>query len=95
MTESGGVSQDGNGQRQTHKVLANVVASSTCIAAAVIVFNPLDCLRVRWQVEPRGGAPSLLAFAQRTIRTEGLVKGLWQPGLMANATAAAGWSFTS
>ena len=58
-------------------MLKNVGASAACIAAAVVVFNPLDCLRVRWQVEPPGGAPNLLAFAQRTIRTEGVSEKGW------------------
>ena len=28
----------------------NMAASSSCAAVAVSLFNPLDCLRVRWQV---------------------------------------------
>ena len=29
----------------------NMVASATTIATAVVVFNPLDCWRIRWQVQ--------------------------------------------
>ncbi|KAJ1461781.1 mitochondrial carrier domain-containing protein [Pelagophyceae sp. CCMP2097] len=46
-------------------------------------MNPLDTLKVRYQVattqEPLG------AFARQLVRSEGLVAGLWAPGLAANA----------
>ncbi|KNC50658.1 uncoupling protein 2 [Thecamonas trahens ATCC 50062] len=79
------------------------------------MFNPLDTLRIRWQVSPpgqastsssstkggeavraamgrmgEGGKPSnIVAFARQVIRTEGLWRGLWKPGMLANSASIA------
>lgn len=47
-------------------------------------YNSLDCLRVRWQVQPleHGG---IVHFARQIIRTEGFINGLCRPGIFANA----------
>lgn len=47
-------------------------------------FNQLDCLRVRWQVQSRGGM-TLSSFAWQIIQQEGLLYGLWRPGLSSAA----------
>ena len=56
----------------------NMVAASVCIGGAVVLFNPLDCLRIRWQVSRANG--SLFGFARQVVREEGFRKGLWAPG---------------
>lgn len=50
------------------------------------LYNSLDCLRVRWQVQ--NGPPqyaTISLFARNIIQTEGFWKGLWSPGIFANA----------
>ena len=73
-------------------VALNMAASSTCIACAVVLFNPLDCLRIRWQVVSSSGgsgpALSLRAYVSRVIASEGLWRGLWTPGVGSNALGA-------
>lgn len=51
------------------------------------IYNPLDCLKVRWQVLPTTATTetSLASFGYKIVTTEGLVNGLWKPGLCANA----------
>ena len=65
-----------------------------CTAAIVAVFHPLDSVRIRWQVlhASRGGvapagAESMVAFALGVARHEGLVGGLWRPGVAAHSSA--------
>lgn len=66
----------------------NLLASLLTGAAAVVTFNPLDCLRVRWQVLPEAATGnSLSSFASSIVRSEGLLRGLWLPGLGANTVA--------
>jgi hypothetical protein len=50
------------------------------------LYNSLDCLRVRWQVQngPSQNA-TISSFARSIIQKEGFWKGLWQPGIVANA----------
>lgn len=65
----------------------NILAGSCAISIAVGTFNPLDTLRIRWQVAPHHGsarAGGLVSHAREIVRTEGLVRGLWTPGLGAN-----------
>ena len=76
------------------EMLTNMAASSICIAGAVIAFNPLDCLRVRWQVaasaQGLGQANAgLVGYARAIVAKEGLAKGLWFPGVGSNALGAA------
>ena len=54
-------------------------------AAVIAITNPLDCLKQRWQVEPRG--PTLASFTRKIVITEGLVTGLWKPGIASNVCA--------
>ena len=69
----------------------NMVAASSCIGTAVMLFNPLDCLRIRWQLEPKGRHVSMWRYAASIVRSEGLVRGLWTPGIGSNAVGGA-WS---
>lgn len=65
--------------------------SGTVSACITMLTNPLDCLRVRWQVLPRAQANAmtggLVGYARLVIAQEGFVRGLWRPGLGANCLA--------
>jgi len=70
-----------------NNLLPNMVASAGTVSLAVAVFNPLDCLRIRWQVAETDLRFSV--YARRLIVQEGLVRGLWRPGLVANIAGSA------
>ena len=54
------------------------------------MFNPLDTLRIRWQVSTTAQAEgNIVNFARTVVRTEGLLRGLWIPGVVANSTSIA------
>ena len=63
-----------------------MMAASSCIAVACAAFNPLDCWRVRWQVQ--SAQPTMAAHMRSILRNEGLLRGLWLPGIGANAAGA-------
>ncbi len=72
----------------------NMLLGGGCTAATVAVFHPLDSVRIRWQVlhaSRSGVAPAdaegMLAFALGVARREGLVSGLWRPGVFAHSAA--------
>lgn len=70
----------------------NYVASISAGFTAIICFNQLDCLRVRWQVlpniKPSSEIPgSIVEYGRNVIREEGLFNGLWRPGFWANMSA--------
>ena len=73
----------------------NLAASAFSGAIGITLFNPLDCLRVRWQVAgpscPARGTSggSVARFGYSIVRHEGLVRGLWAPGLAANVGGVA------
>lgn len=61
---------------------------TACITSSF--YNPLDCLRVRWQTLPTSNkfaSRGILHFTGYIVKTEGLVNGLWRPGVTANALA--------
>lgn len=79
-----------------HEALANTLASTLTIVACVAAMNPLDTVRLRWQVHHAGADAAALprsagisAYWCHVIRTEGLVRGLWMPGLGSNLVASA------
>lgn len=53
------------------------------------IFNPLDCLRIRWQVASRDSAANMRAFAIDIVQREGWWAGLHRPGLPLNMGAVA------
>jgi len=66
--------------------MGNAIAGIVSGTVAVMMFNPIDCLRIRWQVclkEERAGS-NIVGFARRIASQEGFVAGLWKPGLFAN-----------
>lgn len=78
----------------------NCIAAGTAAAISIAAYNPLDCLRVRWQVAAASPVHSsaavtssgLISFGQQIVRTEGIWQGLWKPGLGANVMGMAGSS---
>eukprot|EP00747_Dinoflagellata_sp_TGD_P223294 gnl/TRDRNA2_/TRDRNA2_94893_c0_seq2.p1 gnl/TRDRNA2_/TRDRNA2_94893_c0~~gnl/TRDRNA2_/TRDRNA2_94893_c0_seq2.p1 ORF type:complete len:292 (+),score=22.18 gnl/TRDRNA2_/TRDRNA2_94893_c0_seq2:30-905(+) len=77
----------------------NLVLASATGAITMSITNPLDALRIRWQLLPRGvdgfastqasRPSSLLVFARQVVATEGLWSGLWSRGLVPNCAACA------
>lgn len=79
-------------------LLRNCLAAGSAAAIATGTFNPMDTLRVRWQVIAMAngaayaqevGAKSfpLLRYAKDIVAKEGLVSGLWRPGVTATMTS--------
>lgn len=67
---------------------ANILASGSVGSSIIIATNPLDCLKIRWQVLPRGERNvQLLQLARDIVRREGLWNGLWRHGLFSNVAA--------
>jgi len=69
-------------QEKFHAFLAAYVTG----VWSTLTFNPLECLRVRWQVQQQPG-DTLKTFVKRVIQNEGLLPGLWKPGLAAYMTS--------
>ena len=65
----------------------NVFASSFTIGTCIYIFNPLDCLRLRWQVSKKNTI-KFNVYLNKIIQKEGIKKGLFQPGLYSNVLAA-------
>lgn len=66
------------------------VAAGSAAAVSSGLYNSLDCLRIRWQVQG-SSAPekTVMEFGSRIVRQEGLWHGLWRPGMSANMTGMA------
>ena len=64
----------------------DLLAASSTGALVIALTNPLDCLKQRWQVS-RGGATSIIAFTTSIVKGEGILSGLWLPGLATNCLA--------
>jgi len=70
----------------------NTFSAGASAAITAGIFNPLDTLRVRWQLSPsaRGhmGASvtknSIVGYSYSIVVKEGVVAGLWRPGLLAS-----------
>jgi len=63
---------------------------ASCFTGALVIgiTNPLDCLKQRWQVEPRETVHRTLgSFSRAIIEREGLWRGFWRPGLASNMCA--------
>lgn len=67
--------------------------TAACITSSF--YNPLDCLRVRWQTIPESLVKSssinnwssrgIIEFTTHIVKAEGFINGLWRPGVTANA----------
>lgn len=73
-----------------NEAVINLVASGISGGLAAALTNPLEVLKVRWQVTPasmRGSSASMTSFASELVKTEGAWRALGAPGLSANAAA--------
>lgn len=69
---------------------AEVAASCFTGTTVIVITNPLDCLKQRWQIaqsSPGFARGGLIDFARAIVRDEGLLRGLWVPGIGSNAIA--------
>jgi len=64
-------------------ILLNLAAGGISWASTNALFNGLDVLRIRWQVSTRPKT-TLWRYFCDIAKTEGLIQGLWAPGLLAN-----------
>ena len=67
-----------------------VLAAGTGAAITDTIFNPLENVKVRLQLEGQADRPSsarlytsFVQCARRVTQEEGIVRGLWLPGLVA------------
>lgn len=74
-------------EKNLTKTVLNGVAGGASAGTAVMIFNPLDTLRIRWQVTPRGAETSMYSFGREIIRNEGLMRGLWRPAILTNGVS--------
>ena len=65
-----------------YDVAAGLGAAGFAGGLSVAIMNPLDTLKVRYQVATDPGA--MRGFAGQILRREGLWRGLWLPGVGAN-----------
>merc|ERR1719161_516610 len=75
-------------EKKRAEMRANLVASASTGATTMLITNPIDTLRCRWQVAPQP-AGTLKTFAGTLLREEGLWSGLWRVGLAPNVVAMA------
>lgn len=64
---------------------------TACITSSF--YNPLDCLRVRWQALPLSSnlsSKGIINFTFHILKSEGLMNGLWRPGIILNAMGMGG-----
>ena len=62
------------------------LCAGTAASVSSFLYNPLDSLKVRWQVAaPRSAEHGLLRYGSQIVRTEG-IGGLWKSGLGANVS---------
>ena len=65
-----------------YDVAAGLGAAGFAGGLSVAIMNPLDTLKVRYQVATEPGG--MRSFAGQILRREGLWRGLWLPGVNAN-----------
>ena len=72
----------------TKKLPRSYEVGASCFTGGLVIAitNPLDCLKQRWQLAPTSGG-SIARFSGDIVRSEGLVAGLWLPGLGTNIIA--------
>ena len=81
---SGGGGGAGAGAGAAH-VGRNIAAAAIAGCVQPLIFNPLDVLRIRFQVAGPSAPASTIAFARSIIVREGLLKGLYLVGLEWNS----------
>uniref|UniRef100_A0A7S1BPG5 Mitochondrial carrier protein n=1 Tax=Corethron hystrix TaxID=216773 RepID=A0A7S1BPG5_9STRA len=69
--------------------VAKIISGGAAAGISSSLFNPLECLRVRWQSLPSNDPRTdrgILAYGISIVRNEGILHGLLRPGLGANVT---------
>ena len=75
--------------RSQRELARNTLAGSMAVGTGVGLMNPLDTLRVRWQLLDPSSIGSFRMFFFRILRDEGLWQGLWRHGLTINMMSMA------
>ena len=78
------------GSKQFREMPLNMVAAGSVGSLCVGALNPLDTVRIRWQIGQRGSSSSIYSFFRDIVVKEGLWRGLWRPGCTANMAAICG-----
>ena len=68
-------------------LLTEMCLSGFVGASCVGAMNPFDTLRIRWQIRQAGASMRMYQFGAQIFKQEGLWRGLWQPGCLANMIA--------
>jgi len=74
-------------KKSRRELAANLVASFATGVTIISLTNPVDTLKCRWQVLPKGHGRSLTGTVGGILLQEGLFTGLWRPGLGPNMVA--------
>ena len=78
------LSVQSDNQQPQFVALRRLACAGTTAAIAAAATNPVEVIRVRFQLESAATRPpSVYDFALRLARDEGLVRGLMQPGVSA------------
>lgn len=78
----------------SHVALRRLGCAGASAAIAAALTNPIEIIRVRFQLEPKATRPaSVFVFSKTLVRDEGVVRGLMQPGLLA-WMASMGFAFS-
>lgn len=70
------------------RVALEVLASGAACCVADGIFNPLETMKVKLQVQQNQYYAGMYDVAARTIAEDGLIHGLWLPGLLATTMRA-------
>lgn len=76
---------------QASEIVRNASCAGITAATTAGIFNPLETLRVRWQLSSLVGGPyaasasksSIFGYMYSIVAKEGFVAGLWRPGVQA------------
>lgn len=73
-------------KKSRRELAANLVASFSTGVTIISLTNPVDTLKCRWQLVPPGGQ-TLVNALRGVASNEGILAGLWLPGLAPNMVA--------
>lgn len=65
------------------EMAVNFTVAFISSACGTTVMNPIETTMIRYQVTPNAKI-GILDFGKNIIKTEGLMKGLWAPGIFAH-----------
>jgi len=77
--------QDRYKETRTYDLTCNILAGTFTASIAVMILNPVDCLKIRWQVSDRAETGnSMRRFAWQIVKKEGMWKGLARTAILTN-----------